>query len=191
LFSCLERLIGGCCDLKKARKKKVGFDYKLFVFISLVVVFIIALLFFGLKVYSSFQVVEFKSINFTLNVTDHVGIILDSDKLHFGGVIPGGYSSRSLFLLSEIEGFVFIKSDYSDLVKVNNQGLFVDSDGARFDFRAVVPKNMDYQDVEGEIHFYVMKSDKRWLLRFFSGGLLDVFVEQTKKPTISLDIVNN
>jgi hypothetical protein len=178
---------------KKGRiSKSFRFNKRLFLFIFLLLVLLVSSLYFGARTYSYFSVLNVQSANYTLNVTDYVGFVLDSDKIHFGGVVPGGYSVRSLNVQSDIDGFVFVKSNDADLVYVNAQGLRVGKDvDARFDFKLVVPVDAEEQDVEGTIYFFVMRSDRVWPLRFLDGDLLPVFDEVQRPPSIILNISNN
>lgn len=177
---------------KKAVRQKLVFNRNLLLFVLLLLLLLASSFYFGVRTYSYFSVLNVESVNYTLNVTDYVGFVLDSDKIHFGGVVPGGHSVRSMNVQSSIEGFVFVKSDDAEFVYVNNQGLRVGPGvDARFDFKSVVPKDTVEQNIEGTIYFYVMKSDKRWPLRFLNGVLLPVFDEIQRPPSITLNITNN
>ncbi len=169
---------------KRRRDKRRGF-----VLLIIVLLLIFSLSFFVVTSYVDGEVLSSTSFLYTLNVTDYVGMNLDTDKLHFGGVRPGGSSSRSLNISSEFEGFVYLTSDI-DWLFVSEQGGFVGPDNPlKVDFSMVVPSGSDLGDYEGEIFIYILSSQSEFPLRFFKGDVLGVHTSVSERPpSIVLDI---
>lgn len=133
-------------------------------------------------------ILDVKTLNYTMNISDYVGINLDTDKLHFGTISPGGNSNRKLTINSDLEGYVFITSSNPEFIYVNNQGLKLNNNSIQIDFFADIPKNTTQQNIERTLTFYVLKNKHPWPLIFQKEKLLKIQSIKQKSTGIKLDI---
>lgn len=171
----------------KLFQKKVR--WLLIFFIFLVLFSLLTILFFTFHAFNQVHIIQ--KVPFTINVSNYVGFNLDTDMLHFGGVVPGGYAARNIMINSDFEGYVFVSSQEVDWVFVQNQGLAIKPDSSlSLKFMAKPPKDIKLQNVSGNFHVYIMKSDKTWPFIFFKENLLDSF-EQVQDTGSKISITVN
>lgn len=153
----------------------------LFLFVFLALVLFFCLIYFILKVYFTYSVLDVRTIEYNVSVGDYVGLNLDSDKLNFGTVFPSGFSSRGLTLQSNVDGYVFIKSDF-DWLLVDKQGIFVEKGSiVNLMFKVEAPHDAFFGDYQGVIYIYILKHNNYLSSLFFdSGDLVDVFEGSSK-----------
>lgn len=171
---------------KNKSKDQESGKYRYVLFIVLTII-ILAILFFTIKINLSEPIVDINKINYTINVSDYVGINLDTDKLHFGTLSPGGDGSRKITINSDLEGYVFITSARDDLIYVDRQGVKLTDKPIHLDFIAAIPRNMSNQNIEGTLTFYVLKTSNPWPLFFQKEKLLQTR-NLNSKPSITLNI---
>lgn len=172
-------------------KKFNNFNFRSFLFFFLLGFLVVSVFVFALKLYAVRSVLDVQEIGFTLNVSDYVGLNIDTDKLHFGSVFPGGSSSRSVFLNSGVDGYVFVSSDF-DWLFVEEQGFRVNKgDGFYINLKAIVPLDAEFEDFEGVVYFYVLRSDSRLPFLFLDGEVLGDFeAGKVGASKISINIVD-
>lgn len=173
--------------MKKKIHNKKHAKYKHAQLIALVIIISIALIF-TLMLNLSKPIKDVKTLNYTMNISDYVGINLDTDKLHFGTISPGGDSSRKLTINSNIEGYVFVTSSDADFIYIDKQGIKITNETAQMEFFAKVPKNTTPQNIEGTLNFYVLKNKHPWPLTFQKEKLLKIQTNKQSQPRISLNI---
>ena len=130
-----------------------------------------------------------QQINYTINVTDYVGLNLDTDKLHFGGIMPGGHSQRTMSVVSEIEGYVYVLTDKNTYLYVNQQGQRVEKEKpAILTFKAAIPKEKPQQNIEDTIYVFILKKEQEWPIMSYGKKIMKTFEEYQPTPSIMLNI---
>jgi hypothetical protein len=105
------------------------------------------------------SVVSVSTVNATMNVSDYVGVITNKDKLHMGGIMPGGSSVRDLSIVSDTDGFVYVASGQrQDWLYVSAQNKPVEAGAKMFlTFTAVPGRRAVLGDHEITLRVYVLK----------------------------------
>lgn len=175
--------------MKKRKKKKQ--EITKIIFVTLLILLATTMIYFTLKTYAVYSIKNIQTLNYTVNISDYVGLNLDSDKLHFGTVIPGGSSKRSMTLTTTQEGYVYVTSK-NNWIQISNQGQYVNTTTpANFEFQINIPKNEEPQNIENKIKFYITKKPQRWIMHFQKEPLLKTFEKIPPRPNIILEIANN
>jgi hypothetical protein len=170
-------------------KRKTNKKQQKTLIILISIVLFLSITFFSLKIYTEKNILNIQQINYTINITDYVGFNLDTDKLHFGGIIPGGHSQRTMSVISEIEGYVFILTNKETYLYVNEQGQEVEKDKpAILTFKAVIPKDKTHQNIEETIQVYILKKEHAWPIMFYGKKIMKTFEEYSATPSIMLNI---
>ena len=106
--------------------------------------------------YSFYVIKEVKTIDMHVKVEDYVGFNLDTDKLYFGTVMPGGSAKRSISIFHNytypvkvkifIQGYIsnWVKADKTEFTVQPNEKLDVP-------FNVYVPKETPYGNYTGKI----------------------------------------
>jgi hypothetical protein len=176
--------------------RKIGIIVLLCILLLAIIFFVILLTSF--LTYRN-SIMEVKEMKTTLNVSDYVGINLDTDKLHFGTVFPGGYSVREVTINSSQEGFVYVavqetavQGGFSDWIFVSSQGKFVDAESpATLMFTAKSPNDAKPGNYGSTLKFYVLKKKPSCLTRalFFRDNLVKVPTGKIEAGSATISIL--
>jgi len=142
-------------------------------------------------------VLALKEVNATLNITNHIGFNLNSDKLHFGSMFPGGKSVRSVDLISNADGYVYITvvNDSKDWIYVYDQNFFVRNNSiVSLNFAAMPPIYLENGNYEVALKVYVLKKKPTIFTKIFLEGKPVSLTSESYIPgsaVISLNITNS
>lgn len=106
--------------------------------------------------YSFFVIKEIKTIEMHVKVDDYVGFNLDTDKLYFGTVMPGGSAKRSIKISNhygyEIKVKIYTGGIISNWVYLNNTKFILQpNETIDVPFTVNVPKDTPYGNYTGKI----------------------------------------
>ncbi|MFP4568002.1 MAG: hypothetical protein ACLFN8_03585 [Candidatus Woesearchaeota archaeon] len=171
--------------MKKKKDKKYLRKYLILTLLIMIIIF------FTIKTYATFTIQNINQLNYTLNISDYVGVNLDTDKLNFGTTTQGGESTRGLTIKTEIPGYIYFTTNEESYIHVNSQGKKINpGEPTQFTFKAIIPQDTPSKDIENTINIYILTTKNSWPLIFQKQKLLNEIPELTKKPTITLDLTN-
>jgi len=167
---------------------------------ALVVLLVLALSFLAAVLNVNNNVIYYWEKEATLNVSNYVGINLDTDKIHFGTISYSGFAERAIFLDPGVEGYFYITADdsLSELIYIGyKQDLHVMPD----ENKTVVlyattnedPALRINQTYNGLLRGYLMKQPANAIDKFFLKGteLRKIDPESLTQTRVSIEIVRN
>lgn len=125
-------------------------------------------------------------------VTDYVGFNLDSDKLHFGGVLPGGKSTRSMILQIPNEAYVYVTNEELLWVYMPIENpTFVEEGNLELKLFVKPPRGIKNDLYGSNLHVYVLNEEPSGLEKMFlKGTALEMFEAKPYTAGAKITIVN-
>ena len=146
---------------KMARKRRMKTRTKAWLFvivIAIAVVLSISISFF----YTNRGIEEVKIVKMDLVVKEKIAFNLDADALHFGGVFPGGGSTRGIVLNNTkdypLKAKIYLSGKLASWVSVDINPVSLEPLGEKkVTFTANVPSGAEYGTYEGEVKIVFKK----------------------------------
>jgi hypothetical protein len=165
--------------------------------ISLIILACLVFIISVLILFTHPTVLALKEVNATLNITDHIGFNLNPDKIHFGSMFSGGKSVRSINIISDRDGYVYVTvvNDSNDWIYVYDQNFFILKDSSMsLTFAAMPPTYFEEGNYEVALNIYVLKKKPSLFTKLFLEGKMVSLTSQEYMPgsaVISLNITNS
>lgn len=109
----------------------------------------------GINYYTNILIVDIKEVTSTIVVMDGIGIDTNKTALTFGGVNPGGTSSRDLYIIQELKEKTKVKinmyGEFSDWVTISDNNFFLYKNETKVvKFIVKVPSTAEKKKYEGK-----------------------------------------
>ncbi len=135
---------------KKNNSTQVKIRLSLLSFLSIIISLILVSIFLTALFYYKANVRSVHDIKFDFNVSDYVGVNVDSDALHLGATKPGGKLSRHLLIKSSKDIKVMIKVFGNDFVYPEENDFIVkENEEKMVKITAKVPDDAEFGRYDG------------------------------------------
>ena len=106
--------------------------------------------------YTSKGALEIQKIPMDIKVQQKFGFNLDTDKLHFGGVFPGGSSERGVIIVNNrdfpLKARFYMSGEIGSWVKPEDNPIYLQpSENRTVKFTAKAPENAEFGNYTGEV----------------------------------------
>ena len=113
--------------------------------------------------YSNKGILEVQKVQMDLIVKENIAFNLDTDKLHFGGINPGGSSERSIIIVNKrefpIKARFYMSGEIGNWVLPEDNPVYLQPfENKSIKFIATVPKNAEFGKYAGELDVIFKKA---------------------------------
>lgn len=140
---------------KRKNKKRKKFT------LLILVVLVVTLLISFISLYNSFTILNIRSLNASLSVSNKIGIELNGTALKFGAVLPRGESKKTLILKNyynfPVKIYLVPKGEIKKFVE--KQVIFLDvGEEKKVEIIAKVPANANYGNYDGKVLIIIKRA---------------------------------